>query len=66
MQHKRLIAADQFVDTFGREGFLVDQPASVYSTIQSTLEQRSAEGWGRRIVNMLREHSVRIPGLDQV
>lgn len=66
MRHKRLIAADQFVDTFGREGFLVDQPASVYSTIQARLEQRSAEGWGRRIVTMLREHSVRIHGIDQV
>ncbi len=65
MQHKRLIAADQFVDAFGNEGFLLDQQSSIYSRIQASLDQRSAEGWGRRIVNMLREHSLRLNNLDQ-
>lgn len=60
----RLLPVLDLVEGLRRGGFLDDPPADLYRGLQQRLEQRSLEGWGRRVAGVLRAHPIPIEGFD--
>lgn len=66
MTHGQLAPIGEFVQQLKREGFLVERPVNIYTTLESGLEQRTAEGWGRRVLRTLASQTWHIPNIDAI
>jgi putative peptide zinc metalloprotease protein len=53
IQFKQLLPIGDLATTLKLEGFLIDQPVGVYRALTNAMEQRTAEGWGRRVLRAL-------------
>jgi putative peptide zinc metalloprotease protein len=62
-QHK-LMDVKEFVALLKGEGFLTDRPAGIYAALADGLEERTAEGWGQRILRTLAGARWSLPNID--
>ncbi|GAB4210050.1 MAG: cyclic nucleotide-binding domain-containing protein [Roseiflexaceae bacterium] len=64
LQFKQLLPVGDLVTTLRQEGFLIDAPVGLYAGLAQRLEERTAEGWGRRLLRALTGHSWRFASID--
>lgn len=62
----QIMPLGQFVTTLRQEGFLQDPPCNLYQQLKQADEQRSAEGWSRRILHLLTDKTWNLPYVDRV
>src|SRR5689334_12016071 len=53
LKFKQLLPVGDLVTALRSEGFLADQPVSLYRNLATVMEARTAEGWGRRVLRAL-------------
>lgn len=64
LRRKQLLPVADLVQSLKLQGFLTDTPGNIYQRLSTVLEQRSAEGWGWRVLRFLQSHSFAIEGID--
>jgi putative peptide zinc metalloprotease protein len=64
LQFKQLLPVGDLVLTLKHEGFLADAPVGVYRALARAQEERSPEGWGRRLLRALTGASWRFRSID--
>lgn len=63
-QHKQLLPVGDLVGELRRQRFLCDQPGAVYQQLGAALERGRVEGWGQRLLRLLRGYQWSLPGID--
>ncbi|MFL5800956.1 MAG: cyclic nucleotide-binding protein, partial [Roseiflexaceae bacterium] len=66
VKFKQLLPVGDLVTTLKAEGFLIDQPVGVYHALDQTVEARSPEGWGRRVLRVLAGQRWQIRTIDGI
>lgn len=64
LKFKQLLPVGDLATTLRDEGFLTDQPVGLYRALAGSLEARTAEGWGRRVLRALSGATWRIERID--
>ncbi len=62
---KQLLPVAELVRNL-QQGFLDDAPVSLYHGLQTRLQRQTAVGWGQRLVNALKSHTLSFNGIDGV
>ncbi|KAB8140129.1 cyclic nucleotide-binding domain-containing protein [Chloroflexia bacterium SDU3-3] len=66
LQFKQLLPVGELVQALRAEGFLVDRPVGVYRALAARLEERTAEGWGRRVLRVLAGRRFELRDIDGI
>src|SRR5262245_41504452 len=64
IQFKQLLPIGDLVTALRTEGFLTDRPVGIYRAVGASLESRTAEGWGRRVLRVLSSKSWQFQDID--
>src|SRR5207247_6217732 len=66
IQFKQLLPVGDLVTTLKDEGFLNDRPVGVYHALDKVMEERTAEGWGRRVLRVLAGKTWQIQNINGI
>ncbi len=64
LQFKQLLPVGELVTTLRQEGFLTETPVGLYAGLAQRLDERTAEGWGRRLLRALTGHRWHFASID--
>ncbi len=66
LRFKQLLPVAGLVETLRAQGFLTDRPVGVYRHLRTHLEQRTAEGFGQRLLSLTHGRSFAFTGADKL
>src|SRR5262249_20554968 len=65
VRFKQLLPVAELVHTLKIQGFLRGRPVAVYQRLKAALTEKTAEGWGRRLLRALRGYTFAIDTIDR-